>query len=129
MRMKVSTKKFLVAITFLCAVICGSAKEIKVCDWKNGDSTELMAAALRRTTYYVSGNDKIVLFTNGTFELRSGSAVLCTGTYNYTPNRKEIKFVVGDAVFYGSTSGYDVNRPSNISFNFDGKSYVMNVVK
>lgn len=120
--MKNQIKRNCVAVAIFGVALCGYSEVKMVKEWKSGGTVELLASVMRGTNYYASGNDKIVFYSNGAFELRSGSAVLCTGTYNI--QGREIKFTVGNAVFYGSIGG-NVAQPTSIEFVFDGTRYVL----
>lgn len=106
----------------ICSTLCSNAHVNSDNDWNDDNNSELLALVLRSTKYYVSGQAKIVLYRDGSFELRSGSQLLYTGSYNIRNN--EIKFTVGDAVFYGSIGG-SAGNPSSITFVLGGKTYKM----
>lgn len=115
-----------VAVAILCSAISSNA--IAGNTGNNSNSESKTALVLRGTNRYVSndGNDCIVLYQNGKFQLRSGSAVVLEGKYSVEDG--EIEFTVGDATFYGKTSG-PKHLPSSITFVFDGVKYYLYLKK
>lgn len=53
------------------------------------------AISFRSKQYLCSGNERIIFYTNGTYELYNGSQLKCSGEYTLITDESAIRMVVG----------------------------------